>query len=159
LVQWSPGRKLGWVRSRWKRPLILKGIQDADDARQAAESGITCVLVSNHCGRQLDGTPSAARSLPTIAAAVGHRLTVIADGSLRSWLDAIRMLALGATGLLLGRAWAYALAAGGEAAVTHALTLMEVEMRVALSLIGCTQIRDVNREILASEIMGAPKSE
>jgi L-lactate dehydrogenase (cytochrome) len=148
---------LEWVRSRWKGPLILKGILDADDARQAAELGVDGIVVSNHGGRQLDGTPSTAHSLPNIAAAVGHRLTVLADGGVRSGLDVIRMLALGAKGVLLGRAWVYALAAGGEAAVTHVLTLMEAEMRVALSLTGCTRIQDVNREILASDTIGTTK--
>jgi L-lactate dehydrogenase (cytochrome) len=148
---------LEWVRSRWKGPLILKGILDADDARRAAELGIDGIVVSNHGGRQLDGTPSTVRALPAIAAAVGHRLTVFADGGVRSGLDVVRMLALGAKGVLLGRAWVYALAAGGEAAVTHVLALMEAEMRVALSLTGCTRIRDVSEEILAAEVLGATK--
>jgi L-lactate dehydrogenase (cytochrome) len=142
---------LEWVRSHWKGPLILKGILDVEDARRAADLGVEGIVVSNHGGRQLDGTPSTARALPAIAEAVGDRLTIFADGGVRSGLDVIRMLALGAKGVLLGRAWVYALAAGGEAAVTHVLTLMQAEMRVALSLSGCTRVRDIDREILVQE--------
>jgi L-lactate dehydrogenase (cytochrome) len=149
---------LEWVRNHWKGPLILKGILDVEDARRAAELGVEGIVVSNHGGRQLDGTPSTARALPAIAEAVGDRVTIFADGGVRSGLDVIRMLALGAKGVLLGRAWVYALAAGGEAAVTHVLTLMQAEMRVALSLSGCTRVRDIDREILVQEDLGRASS-
>ena len=139
---------LDWVRSHWKGPLILKGILDVEDALRAVDLGVDGIVVSNHGGRQLDGTPSTARALPAIAHAVGHRLTVFADGGVRSGLDVVRLLALGAKGVLLGRAWVYALAAGGEAAVTHVLSLIEAEMRVAMSLTGCTRVRDINNELL-----------
>jgi L-lactate dehydrogenase (cytochrome) len=144
-ASWSD---LEWVRSRWKGPLIVKGILHAEDACRAADLGIDGIVVSNHGGRQLDGALSTARALPAIAAAVGDRLTVLADGGVRSGLDVIRMLALGAKGVLLGRAWVYALAAGGEAAVTHLLSLIEAEMRVAMSLTGCTRIADIGPQIL-----------
>jgi L-lactate dehydrogenase (cytochrome) len=144
-VTWSD---LEWVRSRWKGPLIVKGILYAEDARRAADLGIDGIVVSNHGGRQLDGALSTARALPAIAAAVGDRLTVLADGGVRSGLDVFRMLALGAKGVLLGRAWVYALAAGGEAAVTHVLSLIEAEMRVAMSLTGCTRIGDIGPQVL-----------
>ena len=115
---------------------------------QAAEVGADGIVVSNHGGRQLDGVLSTARALPPIADAVGDRLTVLADGGVRSGLDVVRMLALGAKGVLLGRAWAYALAAGGEAGVAHMLKLVEAEMRVAMALTGVTNIAAIDRNAL-----------
>ncbi len=137
-----------WVRAQWRGPLIVKGILDAEDARTAADLGADGIVVSNHGGRQLDGTPSTARALPAIAEAVGQRLTVLADGGVRSGLDVVRMLALGAHGVLLGRAWAFALAGAGEAGVAHLLQLIASEMRVAMSLTGCTRIAEIDRRIL-----------
>ena len=129
--------------------MIIKGILDADDARQAASLGADGLVVSNHGGRQLDGVESSARALPIIADAVGDRLTVLADGGVRSGLDVVRMLALGAKGVMLGRAWAYALAAAGELGVAHVLRLIDAEMRVAMALTGVTRISQINHEILA----------
>ena len=143
-------KDLDWIRSEWMGPLIVKGILDAEDAREAANHGADGIVVSNHGGRQLDGVPSSALALPPIADAVGDRLTVLADGGVRSGLDVVRMLALGAKGVLLGRAWAYALAAAGEAGVAHMLTLIAAEMRVAMSLTGVTRIADIDRNILVS---------
>jgi len=143
-------KDLDWIRSEWTGPLIVKGILDAEDAREAAEHGADGIVVSNHGGRQLDGVPSSALALPPIADAVGDRLTVLADGGVRSGLDVVRMLALGAKGVLLGRAWAYALAAAGEAGVAHMLTLIAAEMRVAMSLTGVTRIADIDRNILVN---------
>ena len=140
---------LDFVRAEWAGPLIIKGILDADDARQAASLGADGLVVSNHGGRQLDGVESSARALPIIADAVGDRLTVLADGGVRSGLDVVRMLALGAKGVMLGRAWAYALAAAGELGVAHVLRLIDAEMRVAMALTGVTRISQINHEILA----------
>ncbi|MBD3734813.1 MAG: alpha-hydroxy-acid oxidizing protein, partial [Sphingopyxis sp.] len=98
-------RDLDFIRSEWTGPLVIKGILDPDDAREAAELGADGIVVSNHGGRQLDGVLSSARALPPIVDAVGERLTVLADGGIRSGLDVVRMLALGAKGVLLGRAW------------------------------------------------------
>jgi len=142
-------RDLDFIRSEWQGPLIIKGILDPEDAKEAAELGADGIVVSNHGGRQLDGVLSTAKALPPIARAVGDRLTVLADGGIRSGLDVLRMLALGAHGVLLGRAWAYALAAGGQAGVTKMLGIIEAEMRVAMSLTGCTKISDINETILA----------
>jgi L-lactate dehydrogenase (cytochrome) len=141
-------KDLEWIRSLWQGPLLIKGILDVGDARAAADLGADGLVVSNHGGRQLDGTPSTAAALPAIAAAVGDRLTVLADGGVRSGLDVVRMLALGAKGVLLGRAWVYALAAGGEAGVSHMLDLIAAEIRVALSLTGCTRVTDIRDDIL-----------
>jgi len=137
-----------WVRDQWKGPLVIKGILDPDDARQAAENGADGIVVSNHGGRQLDGVLSTTRALPPIAEAIAGRLPVLVDGGVRSGLDVVRMLALGADFVLLGRAWAYALAAAGEAGVAHVLELIDAEMRVAMALTGCTRIGEVNREVL-----------
>jgi L-lactate dehydrogenase (cytochrome) len=98
-------KDIDWVRQHWQGPLIIKGILDVSDAHAAADLGADGIVVSNHGGRQLDGTPSTARALPAIARAVGARLTVLVDGGVRSGLDVVRMLALGAKGVLLGRAW------------------------------------------------------
>ena len=148
----DPG--IGWddlaaIRSQWDGPLILKGILDPDDARRAADMGADGIVVSNHGGRQLDGVLSTARALPGIADAVGDRLTVLVDGGVRSGLDVARMLALGARGVMLGRAWAFALAAGGEAGVAKMLKLLAAELRVAMALGGMTRIDQIDRSALA----------
>ncbi|WP_010184906.1 FMN-dependent L-lactate dehydrogenase LldD [Sphingomonas sp. PAMC 26605] len=141
-------RDLDFIRAEWDGPLIIKGILDRDDAITAADIGADGIVVSNHGGRQLDGVPSTARALPAIAAAVGTRLTVLADGGVRSGLDVVRLLALGAEGILLGRAWVYALAGGGQAGVAHLLQLIEAEMRVAMALTGCTSVADMDHSRL-----------
>ena len=145
-VSW---KDVEWVRKQWNGPLIIKGILDADDAREAAENGVDAIVVSNHGGRQLDGVLSSARALPPITDAVGGRLPILADGGVRSGLDVVRMLALGADFVLLGRAWAYALAAEGQQGVARVLKLIEAEMRVAMALTGCTGIDQIDRSILA----------
>ena len=145
-VSW---RDVEWVRKRWPGPLIIKGILDPDDAREAAGSGADAVVVSNHGGRQLDGVLSSARALPSIAEAVGDRMPVLVDGGVRSGLDVVRMLALGADFVLLGRAWAYALAACGGAGVAHVLKLIDAEMRVAMALTSCTKIGEIGADTLA----------
>lgn len=147
-------KDLEWVRSQWDGPLILKGILDAEDALAAVELGVDGIVVSNHGGRQLDGVPSTAHALPAIADAVGNRLTVLADSGVRSGLDVVRLLALGAHGVMIGRAWAYALAANGEAGVAHVLELIAAEMRVAMALTGCTQITDISRSNLVNRTTG-----
>lgn len=143
-------RDLDWIREIWKGPLIIKGVLDPEDAKAAADIGADGVVVSNHGGRQLDGVLSSARALPAIAEAVGDRLTVLADGGVRSGLDVVRMLALGAKGVLLGRAFVYALAARGEPGVTQLLDLIEKEMRVAMALTGVNTLAQIDRSILAS---------
>ena len=144
-VSW---KDVEWLRQRWGGPLIIKGILDPDDARQAAKAGADAIVVSNHGGRQLDGVISTARALPRIAEAIGGRIPVLADGGVRSGLDVLRMLALGADFVLLGRAWAYALAASGGDGVAHVLKIIEAEMRVAMALTGHTVIGEVGDEAL-----------
>lgn len=142
-VTWSD---IDFIRAHWKGPIVLKGILDAEDAREAVDNGVDGIVVSNHGGRQLDGALSTARALPGIAAAVGSQMTVLADGGIRSGLDVVRMLSLGAHGVLLGRAWAYALAVGGQKGVAHALSLIDNEMRTAMALMGVTQVEQVRKE-------------
>lgn len=139
---------VAWVREHWNGPLIIKGILEPDDARIAVAKGVDGIVVSNHGGRQLDGVSSTARALPSIVEAVAGKLPVLVDGGVRSGLDVVRMLALGADFVLLGRAWAYALASRGEAGVAHVLKLIEAEMRVAMALTGCTTISGINPEII-----------
>lgn len=140
---------LDFIRSEWNGPLIIKGVLDADDAIRAADLGADGLVVSNHGGRQLDGVLSTAEALPRIAEVAGDRLTILADGGIRSGLDVVRMLALGAKAVLIGRAWAYALGARGEAGIAHVLQLIEAEMKVAMSLTGVTSIDEITRDILA----------
>ena len=142
-------RDLEWVRSEWKGPLVLKGVLDPEDARSAVKTGADGIVVSNHGGRQLDGVLSSARALPAIADAVGGQTVILADGGIRSGLDVVRMLALGANGVLIGRAWAYALGARGKAGIAHVLQLIEAEMRVAMALTGVTRIADITPDILS----------
>lgn len=148
-IQW---KDLDWIREAWDGPLIIKGILDPEDAREAAAIGANGIVVSNHGGRQLDGVLSSARALPAIADAVGDKLTVLADGGVRNGLDVVRMLALGAQGVLLGRAWVYALAAQGEAGVTKLLELIAKEMTVAMTLTGINRIGAIDRSILAEDL-------
>jgi L-lactate dehydrogenase (cytochrome) len=144
-VSW---KDVEWVRSQWKGPLVIKGLLDPDDAREAAASGADGIVVSNHGGRQLDGVSSTARALPRVADAIGGKMPVLVDGGVRCGLDVVRMLALGADFVLLGRAWAYALAAAGEGGVAHVLKLIDSEMRVAMALTGCTTIAELDGTIL-----------
>jgi L-lactate dehydrogenase (cytochrome) len=139
---------VAWVRENWDGPLIIKGILEPDDAREAVAQGVDGLVVSNHGGRQLDGASSTARALPSIAEAVAGKLPVLADSGVRSGLDVVRMLALGADFVLIGRAWAYALASRGGTGVTHVLKLIEAEMRVAMALTGCTSISEINPDIV-----------
>lgn len=143
-------KDLDFIRSEWTGPLIIKGVLDVEDAREAVKLGADGLVVSNHGGRQLDGVLSTAEALPPIADAVGADLTLLVDGGVRSGLDVVRMLALGAKGVLLGRAWAYALAGAGERGVTHLLKLIEAEMRAAMALGGVSRVAAIDRQALAS---------
>ena len=144
-ISWSD---LEWIRDFWKGPMIIKGILDPQDARDAVSFGADGIVVSNHGGRQLDGVPSTAHALPAIAQAVGSDLTVLADSGVRSGLDVVRMLALGARGVLLGRSSVYALAADGRHGVENLLDIFAREMRVAMTLTGVTAIDQIDESIL-----------
>ena len=139
---------VAWVRENWKGKLVVKGVLDPEDARRAVDAGVDGVVVSNHGGRQLDSVPSTTRALPDIADAVGDQAEVLADGGVRTGLDVVKMVALGARAVLVGRAWAWAVAARGEAGVRHVLAVMKADMDVALALTGNTSIADVDRSSL-----------
>ncbi|GAA6131299.1 FMN-dependent L-lactate dehydrogenase LldD [Halopseudomonas sabulinigri] len=139
---------LEWIREYWDGPMVIKGILDADDARDAVSFGADGIVVSNHGGRQLDGVLSTARALPAIADAVKGQIKIFADSGVRTGLDVVRMLALGADCAMLGRAFVYALAADGEAGVANLLELIDKEMRVAMVLTGAKTIADINSDML-----------
>lgn len=144
-IQW---RDLEWIRNSWQGSLIIKGILDPHDARAAQALGADGVVVSNHGGRQLDGVLSTVKALPAVVDAVGDKTTVLVDLGIRSGLDVVRMLALGAKGVLLGRSYIYALAANGQAGVTQLLDIIEKEMRVAMALTGVRDVAALDRSIL-----------
>ncbi|RBF80368.1 L-lactate dehydrogenase, partial [Xanthomonas oryzae pv. oryzae] len=142
-------KDLEWIREFWTGPMVIKGILDPEDARDAVRFGADGIVVSNHGGRQLDGVLSSARALPAIADAVKGELKILADSGIRSGLDVVRMLALGADAVLLGRAFVYALAADGQAGVENLLTLIEKEMRVAMTLTGTHSIAQISADALS----------
>lgn len=145
-------KDLEWIREFWDGPMVIKGILDAEDARDAVRFGADGIVVSNHGGRQLDGVPSSARALPAIADAVKGDLKILVDSGIRTGLDVVRMLALGADCTLLGRAFIYALAVDGQAGVSNLLELIEKEMRVAMVLTGAKSISEINADLLVREL-------
>jgi len=144
-LDWEKVRK---IKEMWGGKLILKGILDAEDARMAAETGADAIIVSNHGGRQLDGAISSIRALPEIVDAVGDRIEVHLDSGIRSGQDVLKAVALGAKGVMIGRAYIYGLGAMGEAGVTRALEVIHKEMDVSMALCGKRDIKDVDRDIL-----------
>ena len=137
-----------WVKEQWGGKLILKGIQDLEDAHLAVASGADAIVVSNHGGRQLDGAPSSITALPAIADAVGHQIEVWMDGGIRSGQDVLKAWALGAKGTMIGRAMVYGLGAMGEAGVTKALEIIHKELDITMAFCGHTNIQNVDKSIL-----------
>ena len=135
-------------RRMWDGPLIIKGIMDARDARQALEVGIDAIVVSNHGGRQLDGALSSIRALPAIMDAVGDKVEVHLDSGIRSGQDVLKALSLGARGTYIGRAWTYGLGAQGEAGVSKALELIRTELDTSMGLCGRRDVHDLDRDVL-----------
>jgi len=144
-------KDLEWIRAFWKGPMVIKGILDPEDAKDAVRFGADGIVVSNHGGRQLDGVLSSARALPAIADAVKGQIKILADSGIRNGLDVVRTIALGADAAMIGRAYIYALAAAGEAGVKHLLELLEKEMRVAMTLTSVSRISDINGDLLVRE--------
>lgn len=142
-------KELEWIRDSWKGKVLLKGVIDPEDARDALRFGADGVIVSNHGGRQLDGAIPTASALPHVVDAVGDDLTVLVDGGIRSGLGVVRMLALGARGVLLGRAYIYALAVAGQRGVSHLLEVFASDMQVTMILIGAKAVHEITRDILA----------
>lgn len=141
-------KDLQWIRDFWEGPMVIKGILDPEDARDAVAFGADGIVVSNHGGRQLDGVLSSAAAMPAIADAVKGKIKILADSGVRSGLDIVRMLALGADACLIGRAFAYALGAQGQAGVENLLDLMMKEMRVAMTLTGVKSVAEISGECL-----------
>jgi L-lactate dehydrogenase (cytochrome) len=138
-----------WVRGVWPGKLILKGILDVEDARTAAKTGASALVVSNHGGRQLDGAPSSISALPKIVDAVGAEIEIMFDGGIRSGQDVLRALALGARSCMIGRSYIYGLGAGGEAGVAKAIEILRKELDVSLALCGGKSIGDIDRQLIA----------
>ena len=145
-------RDLDFVREHWSGPVLVKGILNPRDAVEAAAREVDGIVVSNHGGRQLDGVRSTCRVLPEIVREVGDRLDVLADGGVESGLDVLRLIALGAKGVMLGRSWVYGLAARGQAGVEDVVEILAKELRVSMALSGCRTIADVDRDLLAGEV-------
>lgn len=141
---------IAWVRDRWAGKLVVKGVLDPDDARLAVDAGVDGIVVSNHGGRQLDTVPSTAAALPAVADAVGDQVEVLVDGGIRTGLDVVKMLALGAKACLIGRAWAWAVAARGEVGVRHMLEGLHADIDTALALTGTPNVADLDRDCLVS---------
>jgi len=143
-------KDISWLRDHWKGKLVLKGVTDPGDAKRAADEGMDGIVVSNHGGRQLDGSLSSIAALAAVREAVAGRMTVMLDGGVRSGLDVLRALALGADGVLLGRAWAWALAARGEAGVAAMLAIVKEELEVAMALTGQSDVRALDGDLAIS---------
>jgi L-lactate dehydrogenase (cytochrome) len=141
-------KEMDWVRENWDGPIVVKGVLDVEDARDAVKAGAQGLVVSNHGGRQLDGVKSSIAALPRIADAVGSDLEVYMDGGVRSGLDVLKALALGAKACFVGRAWAWALGAGGQPQVARMLDILRAELAVAMILTGCNSARDAGRSLL-----------
>jgi (S)-mandelate dehydrogenase len=142
-----------WLRSRWNRTLILKGIQSMEDAATAAALGIDGVVLSNHGGRQLDGSRPPMQMLEEVVATVGERMTVMVDSGFRRGSDVLKALALGAKAVWLGRATLYGVAASGSAGASHVLSIMEEEMTRAMTLLGCAGIHDLNGSLIGRHVV------
>lgn len=143
-------KDLEWIRDFWDGPMIIKGILDEEDAKDAVRFGADGIVVSNHGGRQLDGVLSSARALPKIADAVKGDIKILVDSGIRNGLDVVRMLALGADSAMLGRSYIYALATNGQKGVEHLLDLYEKEMRVAMTLTGAKSINELGPHSLVA---------
>jgi L-lactate dehydrogenase (cytochrome) len=141
-----------WIASLWPGKLILKGILDVEDARQAAKTGAAALVVSNHGGRQLDGAPSSIAALPPIVEAVGSAIEVLFDGGIRSGQDVMRAIALGARACLSGRAFIYGLGAGGQAGVTRAIEIIRNELNVSMALTGVNSIKEIDRRVIVNQV-------
>jgi L-lactate dehydrogenase (cytochrome) len=135
-----------WIRELWNGPLVVKGVLTGDDARRAVDVGAAAVVVSNHGGRQLDGAPATLRVLPEIVGAAGERTEVLMDGGVRRGSDIVKAICLGARAVLVGRAYAYGLAAGGQAGVTRALSILKADVERTLRLIGCRSVAGLGPE-------------
>lgn len=141
-VEW---RDLTWIRDLWNGPIVVKGVHTGDDGRRAADEGAAAVVVSNHGGRQLDGVEASIRALPEVVAATGGRVEVLMDGGIRRGSDIAKALCLGARAVLIGRAYAYGLAAAGGDGVTRAIEILRADLARTLALLGCPSVSGLNQ--------------
>jgi isopentenyl diphosphate isomerase/L-lactate dehydrogenase-like FMN-dependent dehydrogenase len=141
-VTWAD---LKWIREIWKGPIVVKGVLTADDARRSMDEGAAAISVSNHGGRQLDGVPASLRALPEVVAAVKGQIEVLMDGGVRRGTDVAKALCMGARAVLCGRAYAYGLAAAGEAGVDRAIDILRVDLERTLRLLGCPSVAELDR--------------
>jgi L-lactate dehydrogenase (cytochrome) len=139
---------VAWIKSMWPGKLIIKGINDVEDARTVVKLGADALVVSNHGGRQLDGAESSIRALPKIADAVGSEIEVLFDGGIRTGADIMRALALGARSCMIGRAYAYGLGAGGKAGVAKAIDILKKELDITMALCGVNRTSEIGRQVL-----------
>ncbi|MGD1081165.1 MAG: alpha-hydroxy acid oxidase [Candidatus Sulfotelmatobacter sp.] len=147
-VTWND---LRWIRQVWPGPIVVKGILIADDARRALDAGAAAVVVSNHGGRQLDGVSASLRALPEVVTALGDQMEVLMDGGIRRGSDIVKALCLGARAVLIGRAYAYGLAAAGEAGVTRALDILRDDVERTLKLLGCSAVAQLNSSYVSAK--------
>jgi len=145
VVSWSD---FAWIRDLWKGPIMVKGVHTADDARRAVDVGASALIVSNHGGRQLDGVAPSLRVLPEVVAAVGDRIEVLVDGGIRRGSDIVKAMCLGARAVLVGRAYAYGLAAAGEAGVQRAIDILRTDLVRTLKLLGCKSVSELDRSYI-----------
>jgi L-lactate dehydrogenase (cytochrome) len=145
-VNW---RDVDWFKSQWGGPVLLKGILSPEDSKLALAHGVDGVIVSNHGGRQLEGAVSAIAALPDVVDAVGGRIPILLDGGVRRGADVVKALALGASACMVGRAWLYGLACGGQAGVERALAILRDEIDLAMALLGRSTIAELDRSVLA----------
>jgi L-lactate dehydrogenase (cytochrome) len=145
VVSWDD---LKWIRELWKGKVMVKGVHTGEDARRVVDEGADALVVSNHGGRQLDGVPGSIRSLPEVLAAVGDRIEVLVDGGIRRGGDVVKALSVGARAVLIGRAYAYGLAAAGEAGVARAIEILRGDMVRTMKLLGVSSIHDLNRSYI-----------
>jgi len=141
-VTWSD---LAWIRELWRGPIVVKGVLTGEDARHAIDEGAAAVVVSNHGGRQLDCVPASLRALPEVVKAVNGQVEVLMDGGIRRGTDVVKAICLGARAVLCGRAYAYGLAAAGEAGVTRAIEILRTDLDRTLRLLGCPSIAALDR--------------
>lgn len=141
VVTWND---LSWIREHWSGPIVIKGILTGDDARRAVDHGAAAVVVSNHGGRQLDGVSATIRALPEMVAAVGGQIEVLMDGGIRRGSDVVKALCLGARAVLIGRAYAYGMAAAGEAGVRRALEILREDLERTMRLLGCADVKELD---------------
>jgi len=144
-VSWDD---FAWIREAWQGPIVAKGVHTADDARRAIDHGASAVVVSNHGGRQLDGVAPTLRVLPEVVEAVGGQIEVLIDGGIRRGSDVVKAFCLGARAVLIGRAYAYGLAAAGEAGVARTIEILRADILRTMKLLGAATLRELDRSLL-----------